>query len=82
MEFKKLEIKQEGSWLKRKLALPHTRKTLIYMLIGAIGALVYYYFAEDKALSEFTVGEILKTMAFGIFLGFFVTNSPCARGRC
>lgn len=82
MEFKKLEIEPEGNWIKRKISNPHFKKTLIYILIGAVAGLGYFYLAEDKSFNEFTTGEILKSMALGGFFGFFITNSPCAKGRC
>ncbi len=82
MEFKKLDIKPEGSWLKRTLQLPHTKKTIIYIVLGAIVGLLYFYFTEDKQMANITSGEIIKSMLVGGFFGFFITNSPCARGKC
>lgn len=82
MEFKKLEIKPEGSWLKRTLASKHFRKTMLYILIGVVGGFFYYYFTEGHKLEILSLGEMGKSMLFGGFFGFFITNSPCARGRC
>jgi RsiW-degrading membrane proteinase PrsW (M82 family) len=82
MEFKKLEIEPEGNWLKRTLESKHTRKTLIYIVLGAIVGLVYFYFTEGKQLANITTGDVLKSMFFGGLLGFFVTNNPCARNKC
>jgi hypothetical protein len=82
MEFKKLEIKPEGSWLKRTLTSKHFQKSLIYILIGAIAGFAYYYFTEGHKLETMAIKEIGKSMLFGGFFGFFITNSPCARGRC
>jgi len=82
MEFKKLELKEEGSWFQRKLKNPHFRKTLIYMGIGAVGGFIFYYFSEGMNMDVMPAGEILQSIGVGAFLGFFVTNSPCARGRC
>ena len=82
MEFKKLDIKPEGSWLKRTFESKHTRKTLIYIVLGAIAGFVFFYLTEGKQFSEITSGDVFKSMFFGGLLGFFVTNSPCARGRC
>jgi len=82
MEFKKLEIEPEGSWLKRTLESKHTKKTLIYIVIGAVVGLLYFYFTEGKQFAELTSGEIFKSMLVGGFLGFFITNSPCSRGKC
>ena len=82
MEFKKLDIKPEGSWLKRTFESKHTRKTLIYMVLGAITGFVFFIITEGKQFSEITSGDVFKSMFFGGLLGFFITNSPCARNRC
>ena len=82
MEFKKLEIEPESSWIKRTLESKHTKKTLIYIVLGAIAGLVYFYFSEGKQIENITSGEIFKSMLVGGFLGFFITNSPCSRGKC
>lgn len=82
MEFKKLEIEPEGNWIKRTFGTKHAKKTMIYIAIGAVAGLAYFYFGEGKNLNTITAGEILKSMAFGGFFGFFITNSPCAKGRC
>ncbi len=82
MEFKKLEIKEEGNWIQRKLRNPHFRKTLIYMAIGAVGGFVFYYVSEGMSRDVMPMGDIIQSIGVGAFLGFFITNSPCARGRC
>lgn len=82
MEFKKLELEQEGSWIKRTLSNPHTKKTLIAILIGAVASFAFFYFSEGIKMDKMPVNEILKSMGAGAFLGFFITNSPCSRGRC
>jgi hypothetical protein len=82
MEFKKLEIKPEGNWLKRNVWTPHGKKTMIYIAIGAVAGAVIFLVTQEKTLAEITTGEIFKSMAMGGFFGFFVTNSPCARNQC
>jgi len=82
MEFKQLDIKPEGSWLKRTFESKHIRKTVIYMVLGAIASFVLFYFTEGKQFAELTSGDVFKSMFFGGFLGFFLTNSPCARNKC
>ncbi|MCE4563218.1 hypothetical protein INQ51_02745 [Maribellus sp. CM-23] len=82
MEFKKLEIKEEGNWIQRKLRNPHFRKTLIYMAVGAVGGFIFYYVSEGMSRDVMPMGDIIQSIGVGAFLGFFVTNSPCARGRC
>jgi len=82
MEFKQLDIKPEGSWLKRTFESKHFRKTIIYMILGAIASFVLFYFTEGKQLADITSGDVMRSMFFGGLLGFFVTNSPCARNKC
>ncbi len=81
-EFKKLEIKPEGSWMKRVLASKHFKKTVLYIFIGAAAGFGFYYFTEGYKLETMPVQEIGKSILFGGFFGFFITNSPCARGKC
>jgi hypothetical protein len=82
MEFKKLEVEPESNWLKRVINSRHNKKTFLYIIIGAVGGLLYFYFTEGVSMDYIDNGEIIKSMLFGAFLGFFMTNSPCARGRC
>ncbi len=82
MKFKELEIKEEGSWLKRTLRKPHTRKTLIYIAAGALAGFVIFYFTEGRGMDSMSFGDIFKSMMIGGFFGFFITNSPCARNKC
>ena len=81
IEVKKLEIAEEKG-IKGFFKSKQTRRTLIAILIGAVAALAFYYITEAKSMNAFSVGEALKNMALGGFFGFFITNSPCARGRC
>ena len=82
MQFKQLEIKREGSWVKRILNTPHTRKTLIAIALGAVIGFGLYYLTEGRLLQSMPGKDILKSMLIGGFFGLFYTNSPCARGRC
>ena len=81
MEFKKLEIEQERG-LKRILRSQHLRRSLFAILIGALAGFAYFYFTEGKHMEVLQAADILKSMGLGAFFGFFITNSPCARGRC
>lgn len=82
MEFKQLDIKPEGNWFRRTFLSAHAKKSLLFTAIGAIGGLTYFYFTEGKDMDVISTGEIFKSMLFGAFFGLFITNSPCARGRC
>ncbi|MFW5774429.1 MAG: hypothetical protein ACOCWD_07085 [Tangfeifania sp.] len=81
IEVKKLEIAEEKG-IKGFFKLKQTRRTIIAILTGAVAALAFYYITEAQSVDAFSMNEALKNMALGAFLGFFVTNSPCARGRC
>ena len=82
MEFKQLELKQDDSKLKRVFRSKHLRKTGLGIIIGAGVAVLYFYLTEGRNMSEIASGDIWNSILIGGFLGFFVTNSPCSRGRC
>lgn len=82
MEFKELELKPRGNTLQRWLRSPHTRKTLVAMIVGATAGFLFFYFTEGRGMASIPVSEVLKSLAIGAFFGLFLTNSPCARGRC
>jgi hypothetical protein len=82
LQFKQLDIKPEGNWVQRNLLTPHAKKTMIAILIGAVVALAVTLLTDEKAIAELSSGDIFQSIIIGGFIGFFMTNSPCARGRC
>ena len=82
MEFKKLEIKEEGSLARRLFRSAHVRRTVIFALIGGIGGFLYYYFTEGQNMEVISAASTFKSILIGVVFGIFITNSPCARGRC
>lgn len=82
MEFQKLDIKPEGNWFQRKFLTAHAKKTLIYILLGMAGGLIIMIVTNNKPFAEITSGDIFQSILFGGLLGFFITNSPCARNKC
>jgi len=82
MQFKQLEIKPEGNRIKRAFSSPHFRKSLIAIGLGAVIGFTLFYLTEGRQMESMPGNEILKSMLIGGFFGFFLTNSPCARGRC
>ena len=82
MQFKELELKPKGSWISRTLKSSNFRRSLTAIAIGAVVGLAMFYFTEGRLMDSISAHEILKSMALGGFFGFFITNSPCARGRC
>ncbi len=82
MEFKQLELEPESNWFKRTIRSKHTKRSIIFTLIGAIAGFLYFFLTEGKNMDVIQTGDIIKSMLFGGFLGFFITNSPCARNKC
>lgn len=82
MKFKKLELKQEGSWLTRFFKSAHNKRTLLLILIGMIGGTLYFYFTEGQKMDSIAGKDIIQYAFMGGFIGFFINNSPCARGKC
>jgi len=82
MEFKQLDLKQEGTWLKRTVHTSRFKRTIIAILAGAAIGFIIFYITEGRMLQHMPSNEIIKSLLIGGFFGFFITNSPCARGRC
>jgi len=82
IEVKKLEIEPEEKGFKGWLKSKHVKKTMIAMLIGAVAGFVYFYLTQGQEMEAIPTGDIIQNVIFGAFLGFFVTNSPCSRGKC
>jgi RsiW-degrading membrane proteinase PrsW (M82 family) len=82
MEFKQLDIKPQGSWISRTVQSPRFKTTLTAILIGAVFGFLFFYLTEGRLMESIPAGEIVKSLLIGGFFGFFITNSPCARGRC
>ncbi|MEX0988404.1 MAG: hypothetical protein WD052_13080 [Bacteroidales bacterium] len=82
MKFKELELKQNSGWLKKTIQNKHIRKSILYIAGGAIAGFLFFYFTEGRNMNEITGGDIWKSILLGGFFGFFITNSPCTRGKC
>jgi len=82
MQFKKLELTPQGNPIQRLIKAPHFRRTSRAILIGAAAGFTFFYITEGRLMESMPAGDILKSLAVGAFFGFFLTNSPCARGRC
>jgi len=80
MEFKKLEVRRNGNFIQRILQSKKT--TFIAIGVGAVIGFSYYYFTRGQRLDEIPFGEAFKSTFVGAFIGYFITNSPCARGKC
>lgn len=82
MQFKQLEIKPEGNWIKRTIKTSRFRTTAIAILAGAVIGFGLFYFTEGRLMESIPANDVIKSLLIGGFFGFFITNSPCARGRC
>ena len=82
MEFKQLDIKPQGNWIKRFTQSQHIRKTSIYIAIGAVVRFFIYYITDGIKMDTMPTNEIIRSIFTGAFFGFFITNSPCARNKC
>ncbi|MEJ2596511.1 MAG: hypothetical protein P8100_15605 [bacterium] len=82
MEFKPLELNSKEGKYKRLLKTPHVRRSALAILAGAIIGFALFYFTEGRSMESIPAGDIFKSILIGGFFGFFITNSPCARGRC
>ena len=81
MQFKKLELEGEKG-IKILLKSKHFKKSLISIAVGAAAGFGYYYFSGGHSMDSLAFDGMIKHVVLGGFFGFFVTNSPCARGRC
>lgn len=82
MQFKELEIKPKGSRISRLLTNPQVKRTLIAIGVGAVIGFGLFYMTEGRTMDSIPANDIIKSIFIGGFFGFFITNSPCARGRC
>lgn len=81
-QFKKLEIKSEDHWIKRTIGSAQFKKTIITGLVGALIGLAIYYLSEGISTSQLWSDEAAEHLLMGLGFGVFISNSPCARGRC
>ena len=82
MQFKQLDLKPQGSWLNRTVSSPRFKTTITAILVGAVIGFLFFYFTEGRLMESIPAKEVIKSLFIGGFFGFFITNSPCARGRC
>jgi len=82
MQFKQLDLKPQENWITRTIHSPRFKTTITAMLVGAVLGFLFFYFTEGRLMESMPGKEIVKSLLIGGFFGFFITNSPCARGRC
>ena len=80
-EFEPVKLGKEAKKYQRKETFKHIGKTLLFMLGGILFAIGYQY-AKIGTWTELDQESIKNAVFMGAFIGFFLTNSPCAKGRC
>ena len=68
-QFKPLEFNTKFKPGRINLRNAHTKKTIIYVVFGVL-------------INGVDWTMILESMFIGSLFGLFMTNSPCARGKC
>lgn len=81
-EFKPLQLQQEKNIWKRIYKSRQVRRTFLYMIVGAAISFAISFVGEGMQLASMSSNEIFQSIIIGAFMGFFITNSPCARGKC
>ncbi len=81
-KFKELEVTPDGSWFVRTMNSPHLKKTVLYGLVGALIGYVLFYLSLGSDSRVLWNDEAMSNVLMGLAFGVFITNSPCARGRC
>ncbi|MEZ5069601.1 MAG: hypothetical protein R2751_01190 [Bacteroidales bacterium] len=82
IKVKPLQIKPKGTPIQRLVRSPRLKTTLTAVVVGALAGFLFFYFTEGRLQDAMEGRDIFRSLLIGGFFGFFVTNSPCARGRC
>ncbi len=81
-EFKPLEVQQEKNVFKRIAKSRHLQKTFLYMILGSTISFLLSFMSADMNWAAMQSNEIWQSVIMGAAFGLFITNSPCARGKC
>jgi hypothetical protein len=57
-------------------------KPFLSIAVGGFLGFLYYYFVGCNSGTCAITSNPYMSMLWGGLLGFFLVNSPCARGRC
>ena len=82
IETKKLELQPENKGIKGILKSKQLRRTLLGIMLGAVGGFAFFYFTEGLYMDSLSEKDVIQSLVFGGFFGLFITNSPCARNKC
>jgi hypothetical protein len=76
-----VKVKLRDGWV-RLIKSPAFRRSALGILIGGTGGFLYYYFKDCDPSVCTIAGNPYYSTLWGGFMGWFMVNSPCARGRC
>lgn len=82
MKIKKLDLNPESKGIKSIIHSQHFIKSLIAIFVGSLAGFGYFYLTEGQHMDTVVFKDAIQSILLGAFLGFFVTNSPCARNKC
>jgi hypothetical protein len=68
--------------VRKYVKSPSFKRSAIGILIGGVGGFLYYYFKDCDPAVCAIAGNPYYSSLWGGFMGLFMVNSPCARGRC
>ena len=81
MEFKQMELTQEGSWFKRKFQSVHFKRSLLAIVIGAVVGFLLL-FSEGRGMESMPAWDVAKSSSEAFSVSLSPMPTPCARGRC
>ncbi|MBW6533567.1 MAG: hypothetical protein K0B11_01025 [Mariniphaga sp.] len=82
IETKKLELQPENKGIKGILKSKQLRRTILGIVLGAVGGFAFFYFTEGFYMDSLPKKDVIQSLVFGGFFGLLITNSPCARNKC
>ncbi len=76
------ELKSKMAGIREFFSSRQFWKPFLAVIIGGVLGFAYYYFVGCQSGSCAITSNPWKSTMMGGFLGFFLTNSPCAKGKC
>ena len=76
------EVKPSPGTFKENLKTWKFWRLFLSITIGAIAGFSYYYFVGCASGTCAITGSPYISSLWGAAMGYFLVNSPCARGRC
>ena len=76
------EVTQRPKTVKEFFRSKYFWRPFLSIVIGMLAGFIYHFLVNCKQTLCTFDGEMVKTILFWGFIGFWVTSSPCARARC